>query len=140
MENTQLSLFGKTSPEPSQATRERTSASSSKNSQKSSTKPYLYLHLQKESGQQPATWTETAGALPGAQWTPNTTECPNVAVESYLSQILQVNVLEKYYLSAKACQGILRRAAKRGKQLPQMLKEALEQMIAQNEEDEDWMF
>lgn len=33
---------------------------------------------------------------------------------------------EKYYLSPKACQGILRRAAARGKELPEMLKTALE--------------
>ncbi len=36
---------------------------------------------------------------------------------------------EKYYLSAKACEGILRRAERRGKELPPMLKEALEQQI-----------
>lgn len=35
----------------------------------------------------------------------------------------------KYYLSAKACEGILRRAQTRGKELPQMLKDALVQMI-----------
>jgi hypothetical protein len=60
----------------------------------------------------------------------NIGESPNEDVESTLSQILQVNVSEKYYLSAKACEGILRRAEKRGKELPQMLKTALEQMIA----------
>jgi hypothetical protein len=59
----------------------------------------------------------------------NTGEFPNVAVESTLSQILEVNAPEKYYLSAKACEGILRRAERRGKKLPPMLKEALEQMI-----------
>lgn len=32
----------------------------------------------------------------------------------------------KYYLSPKACQGILRRAEKRGKELPESLKQALE--------------
>ena len=57
-------------------------------------------------------------------------ESPSVAVESTLSQILQVNAPEKYYLSAKACEGILRRAERRGKKLPDMLKTALEQMIA----------
>jgi hypothetical protein len=59
----------------------------------------------------------------------NTGESPSVAVESTLSSILEANVPEKYYLSAKACEGILRRAEKRGKELPQMLKAALEQMI-----------
>lgn len=59
----------------------------------------------------------------------NTGEFPNVAVESTLSQILQANVLEKYFLSSKACAGILRRAEKRGKALPPMLKTALLQQM-----------
>lgn len=61
--------------------------------------------------------------------TRDTGECPSVAVESTLSQILEANVPQKYYLSAKACEGILRRAERRGKELPPMLKEALEQQI-----------
>jgi hypothetical protein len=60
----------------------------------------------------------------------NTGESPNVAVESTLSQILEVNAPEKYRLSAKACEGILRRAERRGKKLPEMLRIALEQQIA----------
>ena len=56
----------------------------------------------------------------------NIGESPSVAVESTLSQILEVNVQEKYYLSQRACQGILRRAAARGKELPMVLKKALE--------------
>lgn len=48
---------------------------------------------------------------------------------STLSQILQANAPEKYYLSAKACAGILRRAEKRGKELPKMLKDALEEVV-----------
>lgn len=59
----------------------------------------------------------------------NTGECPSVARGSTLSQILQENVPEKYFLSAKACAGILRRAEKRGKELPTMLKEALEEVV-----------
>ena len=55
----------------------------------------------------------------------NTGECPNDAVESQLSQILEVTVPEKYYLSAKACRGILRRAERRGRDLPERLKQAL---------------
>ena len=48
------------------------------------------------------------------------------AEESFLSQILQENVPEKYYLSQRACSGILRRASARGKELPELLKRALE--------------
>ena len=40
--------------------------------------------------------------------------------------ILMDNVPERFSLSPKACQGILRRAEKRGKELPQVLKAALE--------------
>ena len=71
-----------------------------------------------------------AGALPGGCTTLNTGECPSVAAESTLSQILQANAPQKYCLSAKACAGILRRAERRGKDLPPMLREALEEVIA----------
>ena len=36
---------------------------------------------------------------------------------------------QKYYLSATACRGVLRRAERRGKELPTILKTALEQQI-----------
>lgn len=52
-------------------------------------------------------------------------ESPNVAVASRLSQILEANAPQKYYLSAKACLGIIRRAERRGKELPPTLREAL---------------
>ena len=43
-----------------------------------------------------------------------------------LSHILEIgDVPPRFFLTAKACQGILRRAAKRGKSLPQSLAEAL---------------
>ena len=65
------------------------------------------------------------GAWLGAYSTLNTGESPNVAVESLLSQILEEGPHTKYYLTAKACMGILRRAEKRGKDLPEALKAAL---------------
>ena len=44
-----------------------------------------------------------------------------------LSEILETgDVPRRYYLSAKACTGILRRAAKRGKELPPQLARALQ--------------
>ena len=52
---------------------------------------------------------------------------------STLSQILQTTVLQKYYLSPKACLGILRRASVRGKELPPVLKAALERQAAAEE-------
>jgi predicted nucleic acid-binding protein len=43
-----------------------------------------------------------------------------------LSDILETGgVPRRYFLSAKACAGILRRAAKRGKKLPDLLAAAL---------------
>ena len=53
-------------------------------------------------------------------------EFPKEENASTLSQILIAGVPEKYYLSPKACQGILRRASVRGKELPEVLKKALE--------------
>lgn len=43
-----------------------------------------------------------------------------------LSSILMDNVPERFSLSPKACQGILRRAVKLGKELPEVLRLALE--------------
>jgi hypothetical protein len=55
-------------------------------------------------------------------------ESPNVVVESSLSDILETgDVPQRFYLSARACQGILRRAEKRGKSLPHSLRDALEE-------------
>lgn len=74
------------------------------------------------------------GALLGDYTTPSTGESPREGNESRLSQILQASVPEKYALSAKACEGILRRAEKRGKELPARLKAALErQAKAENQ-------
>lgn len=56
---------------------------------------------------------------------PNTGESPKEESESSLSQILEETPHQKYYLSAKACAGILKRAEKRGRELPGILKEAL---------------
>ena len=44
-----------------------------------------------------------------------------------------MNVPDKYYLSAKACSGIIRRAEQRGRTLPAVLEEALRQQIAAQE-------
>jgi hypothetical protein len=61
----------------------------------------------------------------------NSSESPNAVEESLLSQVLEQNPLEKYFLSAKAAQGIIRRANKRGKQLPAPLQQALESTASQ---------
>ena len=98
----------------------------SKKSQKSQTKRLLFLDLRKANGHVPDVSWETDGQSLGELTTRNSGECPSVAVESHLSQILEDNPLPKYSLSTTACQGILRRAERRGKELPQALKIALE--------------
>ena len=75
-----------------------------------------------------ASW-ETVSRLHGACWTLNTGECPKDVKESSLSAILQESAPEKYFLSARACEEILRRAEKRGKKLPLMLWEALVETV-----------
>ena len=125
----QLSLFGRMYQEHSAATEEKTSAQCWKNWPTSKNPKFQSLDLRTESGQKQDLSAEMAGALRGELSTLNTGECPSVAVESRLSWILEDNVPEKYYLSAKACQGILNRASRRGKALPEILRTALLDMI-----------
>jgi hypothetical protein len=73
-------------------------------------------------------WTDD-GALLGEYMMRSFGECPREENESRLSQILQEEAPQKYSLSAKACTGILNRAAKRGKVLPEILQQALENQI-----------
>lgn len=55
-------------------------------------------------------------------------EWPNAAAVCSLSDVLETcDVPQKYFLSAKACRGILRRAEKRGRELPGALAAALTQ-------------
>lgn len=119
--------FGKMSRARSRQTEATISGRSSKLSRKLQTPTLLYLDLR--NGTDPdASWAEV-GALPGESSTRSIGESPSVVVESTLSQILQESVPEKYYLSARACQGILNRAERRGKVLPEMLMEALEEAV-----------
>ena len=87
------------------------------------------------------------GPLRGLYTTPSSTEflregkellwCPTTGgylpIKSCLSAILQPDADPKYNLSAKACQGILNRAEKRGKELPEILKKALEKQAGQRD-------
>ena len=61
----------------------------------------------------------------GGAWTLNTGVSPRGARESSLSRILQGAPPTKYYLTPRACLGILRRAFERGKALPKKLERAL---------------
>ena len=62
----------------------------------------------------------------GGYWTLSTSGYHSADAVS-LSSVLEpeASIPPKYWLSSKACQGILRRAERRGKALPPMLDEAL---------------
>ena len=66
----------------------------------------------------------------GEYLTLNTQECLSNAAGSTLSQILEDDVPPKYFLTPKAARGILRRAAKRGRTLPERLRADLETLAA----------
>lgn len=119
---------GKMSPERSAATKGETLRQSSKRSSASQSRKPPILKCLKKDGQLGGATTmkwEDDGAWLGECMTRNTGESPNAAVVSRLSQILEVTPQEKYSLSAKACLGILRRAERRGKDLPERLKAVL---------------
>ena len=96
----------------------------------STTKPCQYLCLQRANGVQPGKSWETVSQSVGGRLTLNFGESPSVAAVVTLSSILLANVREKYYLTKRACEGILRRAASRGKELPEVLRLALESQCA----------
>ena len=130
MECTQLSLFGRTYPELSAPTAEKISEPCWKNLPALNNQMLLFLDLRGGAdGAKPEQSPETGGACLGDSLTLNTGESPNAVKELLLSQILEDNVPQKYYLSARACQGILTRASKRGKKLPELLEAALLETI-----------
>jgi hypothetical protein len=73
-------------------------------------------------------WLSAGIASRGGFLMLNTLESPNAAVGCSLSDVLEIqgDHLKKYSLSAKAAQGILRRAKQREKTLPLQLQMALE--------------
>lgn len=125
MENIQNSQYGKTCRELSAQTKEKTFESSLNLSQGSKTPTPLFLDLRKKDGRTPDLSWETDIPSDGESSTLNFGESPKDVVESFLSQILEENVPEKYSLSATACRDIFRRAENRGKKLPEILKRAL---------------
>lgn len=71
-------------------------------------------------------WGTSGMGGPTGCLTLNTSDHPSDGSVCSLSDILEARVPRKFFLSPKACRGILRRAAKRGKELPPSLKSALE--------------
>jgi hypothetical protein len=79
-------------------------------------------------------WSNSGIASAGGCLTLNTLEYPSDAAVCSLSDILETEVPRKYYLSPKAARGILRRAEKRGRELPTLLLRALQSIAEQVEE------
>lgn len=86
-------------------------------------------------------WGNSGMGSPTECWTLNTSEFHNDAAACSLSDILETgDVPQRYFLSGRACRGILRRAEKRGKELPTQLRRALEQVagdLSEPEKQED---
>lgn len=85
-------------------------------------------------------WLRAGMASPGGCWTLNMCEWtvtltpyPNDGSVCSLSDVLEETQLvpQRFYLSRKACEGILRRAERRGKELPPMLLAALRSGMAE---------
>ena len=69
------------------------------------------------------------GGVHGECWTLSSSVWPNDASVCSLLEVLEPCVARKYFLSAKACRGIISRADRRGKPLPKRLRDALEKQI-----------
>ena len=128
------SPYGKTCPAASPAggtrgqggkRRVRTSGRSSRRSSRLRNQHFMFLDLRSGAGNILGPYWEIDPPWLGCDGTLNTSECPKDAVESSLSAILQDSVPSKYYLTRKACLGILRRAKEREKDLPEQLELAL---------------
>jgi hypothetical protein len=75
-------------------------------------------------------WGNSGMGGPTEALTLNTSTWPSDASVSSLSDILETgDVPEKYYLSRRACRGILRRAEKRGRELPAALLAELRRVV-----------
>ena len=135
MECIQLSLFGKTCPEHLVPTGAKISEPCWKNLPALHNQTFQFpdLRVGGADGAKPEQSPETDGLWHGDSLMLNTGEFPNAERESRLSWILEDNVPQKYYLSARACQGILTRASRRGKGLPELLKTALLETITLSE-------
>src|SRR5579875_2023766 len=71
-------------------------------------------------------WSNSGMGSPTEFSTLSISEYPRDGVASSLSDVLETGeVPRRYYLTPRACRGILRRAEKRGKELPEALKSAL---------------
>ena len=89
-------------------------------------------HLTEEKILEPSSqrWGKSGMGSHTESWTLNTSEWPKDAAVCSLLDTLEIgNVPQRFFLSQKACQGILRRAERRGKKLPHTLLVALKETM-----------
>ena len=126
-------------PEPSPADRPkgRISGSSSKNSSELVSIPFMSLDLTPGAGNLlDEFYWEILSPWRGEPLILNTGPAPRSGTAgSILWSILEEKPHPKYYLTRKACLGILRRASERGKRLPEQLRIALEIQGGLREDD-----
>ena len=126
----------------------RTSGSSSKNFSELVAIPFMSLDLTPGAGNLlDEFYWEVLSPWRGESSTLNTGPAPRSgAAGSTLSSILEVNPHPKYYLTRKACAGIIRRSSEREKPLPPALQKALElqagirhgEIPSVEDSDDDW--
>ena len=106
----------------------RTSGSSSKNSSELISIPFMSLDLTPGAGNLlDEFYWELLSPWRGESLILNTGPAPlSGAAGSTLWSILEAQPHPRYFLTRKACQGIIRRASERGKPLPPQLQQALE--------------
>lgn len=74
-------------------------------------------------------WMRSGMVWHGEYWMRSFSAWPKDASVCSLLEVLEPCVARKYFLSAKACRGIISRADRRGKPLPKRLRNALEKQI-----------
>ena len=74
-------------------------------------------------------WMRSGMVWHGEYWMRSFSAWPKDASVCSLLEVLEPCVARKYFLSAKACRGIISRADRRGKPLPKRLRDALERQI-----------
>ena len=115
-------------PFPAEPRKARTSGSSSKNSSELISIPFMSLDLTPGAGNLlDEFYWELLSPWRGESLILNTGPAPRSgAAGSTLWSILEAQPHQRYFLTRKACQGIIRRASERGKPLPPQLQQALE--------------
>lgn len=87
--------------------------------------------FRKEEGESLWSWILTAIPLPISFLSDyHVGEAPIDPIPTHLREVLEYDPDPKYDLSARAAEGIIRRATDRGKTLPEMLETALKQTVA----------